>query len=416
MSIAATLQAARREGPYAAAPTAVSTVAGKGKVDLTPDGAEVRDVVVDAPIVDDWTPVFALFKLDASVFEVVDDTVRMSTWQQSKATDDGQRDVVQLYSYSARFRRRPEGLLPAADVEAHMARMRDWRLPRRIRRTSGARTDGPEVTAVVNLADIQGGKAEGGNTGVAATLQRLTDGLENTQRWLDRQRLDHNITEVFLVNNGDPIEGCDGNYANQLFKVELDTRGQMNFALDAWELYARTLFPQFEKARFVSVLCNHGEFGRMGGPKNRTGDADNAGGFLAETLQRIMRERAEFDHVQWTIPHDEMNVYATTAGGIRMGFNHGHKIAGNDAGGFEKWLNGQVRGDDLAYAVQVWVTAHRHHFACWDLGSCSAFQCPSLDGGSKWLRDMTGRFSRSGVLAFLVNPADPLGWSDFAFL
>jgi hypothetical protein len=125
------------------------------------------------------------------------------------------------------------------------------------------------------------------------------------------------------------MENCAGNYAAQLFTVELNHRGQMNFVLDVWEQYARTCSPASTSARFVSVLCNHGEFGRMGAAKNQTSDSDNAGGFLAETLRRVL-DRPEFAHVEWTIPHDEMNVYADVAG-VPMAFNHGHKIPGNDA-------------------------------------------------------------------------------------
>jgi hypothetical protein len=99
-----------------------------------------------------------------------------------------------------------------------------------------------------------------------------------------------------------------------------------------------------------------------------------------------------------------------------MGFCHGHKIPGTDATGFTKWLDGQVRGDLNAHRARVWVTAHRHSFQAFDIGSATVFQCPSLDGGSKWFRDTTGKYSRSGVLAFLVGEHDPMGWSDVAFL
>jgi len=381
----------------------------KGSIDVTPDGAAVNNVVVNSPINEDWSTVFALFNLSAADFEVVDDTVKMSTWQQSKRTDDGTRDVIQLYSYSARFKRKPKERLPEAEVEARREQVRNWVLPAR-RPVSGGR---PSVAAVVNLADIQGGKSEGG--GVAATQQRLLDGLANLHAWLEQQSAHYDITELVLVNNGDPMEGCDGSYASQLFTVELNTRGQMNFVLDMWELYAKALFPQFEKAQFVSVLCNHGQLGRQNGRDNKTSDSDNAGGFLAETLRRILAARPEFDHVEWTIPHDEMNVYTTVAG-VPLAFNHGHKVPGNGATGFEKWLNGQVRGDLNAHAARIWQTAHRHHFACWDMGSCTVFQAPSLDGGSKWLRDTTGQYARSGILAYLVGDHSPLGWSDLAFL
>lgn len=388
----------------------------KGKITIESDGGSFEDVTLDAPVVDsDFSRVFRIFQQDPDEFEIVDDTVRMSTWQQSKRTEDGSRDLVQLYSYSARFKRKPKQRLSDAEIEARRAEIRGWKITGRTytakRRTRIKQTDIP-VSAVVNLADIQGGKSEGG--GVAATQQRLHDGLENVQRWIDRMDDDYNLTEIVLVNNGDPMENCAGNYAAQLFTVELNHRGQMNFALDVWEQYARHLFPRFEKARFVSVLCNHGEFGRMGGAKNQTSDSDNAGGFLAETLRRVL-DRPEFAHVEWTIPHDEMNVFADVAG-VPMAFNHGHKIPGNDASGFEKWLNGQVRGDAQAHAARIWQTAHRHHFAAWDMGSCSVFQAPSLDGGSKWLTDMTGRYSRSGILAYLVGEHAPLGWSDMAFL
>ena len=402
MSIADTL----RNQPTGEDPT------GKGRIDLTSDGAQVNNVVVDSPINEDWSTVFALFNLNADEFEVVDDTVRMSTWQTSRRTDDGDRDTVQLYAYSARFRRKPKQRLTDAEVDARRAEIRKWKLPK-LRSSAATRNTGTPVAAVINLADIQGGKSEGG--GVAATQQRLLDGLENIQHWLDRMRNDHNVNEIVIVNNGDPYEGCAGNYAAQLFTVELNHRGQMNFVLDVWELYARTLFPQFEHGQFVSVLCNHTEMGRLGGAKNQTSDSDSGGAFLAETLRRILADRPEFQHVQWTIPHDQMNVYPVVAG-VPMGLNHGHKIPGNDASGFTKWLDGQVRGDQNAHKAKIWVTAHKHNFQAWDLGSCSAFQCPSLDGGSKWLRDMNGKYSHSGILAFLVGEHAPLGWSDMAFL
>lgn len=385
-------------------------LANKGKITVEHDGGVFEDVTLDAPVVDhDFSRIFRIFQQDPNEFEIVDDTVRMSTWQQSKGLEDGTRDMVQLYSYSARFKRKPKQRLSDADVAEVQNRMRRWRP---VRAKVSAKSGSP-VAAVINLADIQGGKSEGG--GVAATQQRLLDGLENVQRWLDRMGDDYNISEVVLVNNGDPMENCAGNYAAQLFTVELNTRQQMNFVLDMWAMYANALFPQFDRSRFVSVLCNHGEFGRMGGPKSQTSDSDNAGGFLAETLRRILEGHQGFQHVEWTIPHDEMNVYADVAG-VPMAFNHGHKIPGNDASGFEKWLNGQVRGDHDAHRARIWQTAHRHHFAAWDMGSCSVFQAPSLDGGSKWLTDMTGRYSRSGILAYLVGEHAPLGWSDMAFL
>lgn len=381
-----------------------------GRCDVTSDGGEFLDVQTDEPVTD-WTKIFERFNLDPNVFAVVDDTVRMSSWQQSKRTESGDRDIVWLYSYSARFTRKTAEHISETDYEAARERLRGYKLPQRIP-GSGL---GPEVAAVLNLADMQLHKPDG--DGLTGTMDRLTAGLENFQHYVDRQRsTGRNINEVVIVNNGDPFEGIAGNYANQRHTVKAGLRQQMNTVLDVWEMYARELYPQFDKGQFVSVHCNHTAFGRQGGTKDSiTGDEDTGSAFLAEALQRILRGRREFNHVQFTIPHDEMNVYTYIAG-VPVGFNHGHKIPGNGADGFEKWLNGQVRGSRQAHAARVWITAHKHSLQFFDIGSAQVFQCPSCDGGSKWLRDISGKFSQTGILALLIGEHTPQGWSDNALI
>ena len=377
--------------------------------DGQPVSGDFTGIKSEGPLTN-WDHIFAKFGLDPELFEIVGDTVRSSIWQQSKRTENGDRDVVNLFAYRASFRRKTANAVTESDIEAAQERVRKWKLPRR---TPGTGLGKP-VAAILKLADMQLGKSEGG--GIEATLDRIYDGLENFQRNLNQKRKHLNVNELVIVNNGDPGEGIAGNYASQTHTVQAGLRGQMNLVLDVWTKYAEVLFPQFDKGQFVSVLCNHMEFGRQGGAaKSITSDSDNGGAFLAETLQRILSVQPGFDHVDFTIPHDEMNVY-TTAAGVPMGFNHGHKIPASDASGFEKWLNGQVRGDAKAHEARVWVTAHRHNFQAWELGSTFAFSCPSCDGGSKWLRDSTGKFSRSGLLTFMVGEHDPLGVSDIAFL
>jgi len=297
------------------------------------------------------------------------------------------------------------------DYAAAQARLRAYKLPQRI---PGCGLGEP-VAAVLNLADMQLHKPDG--DGLAGTLDRLMNGLENFEDYVARQRAGgRSIDELVMVNNGDPFEGVSGNYANQNHTVHTGLREQMNTVLDVWETYSRELFPQFDKGQFVTVHCNHTQFGRQGGAKDSlTGDSDTGSAFLAEALQRILKGRPEFDHVRFTIPDDQMNVY-TEAAGVPMGFNHGHKIPGAGADGFEKWLNGQVRGDELAYRARVWITAHKHSLQFFDLGSASVFQCPSCDGGSKWLRDTAGRYSQSGILALLVGNHTTAGWSDPALI
>lgn len=377
---------------------------------LSGDGGEFRNFRTDQPLTD-FSDVFRQFNRDPDEFEIVDNTVTMKAWQQSafdKKT--GGRNTVTLYSYSAKFRRRTEPFVTGEDVERLIVDARKWRIPK-----LPATPSGEPAAAVLNLADMQLFKRDGG--GFQATMNRLRLALHRFRDHIDEVRSRGlNLNELVIVNNGDPFEGIAGNYANQPHTVEGGLRAQMNAVLDVWLMFARELYPLFEKRQFVSVLCNHTQFGRQGGSKDSiTGDEDSGSAFLAETLQRILHATPGFDDVKFTIPEDEMNVYTTIAH-IPVGFNHGHKIPKADASGFETWLNGQVRFDKRAHEARIWVTAHRHNLQLFDLGSATVLQCPSCDGGSKWLTDTTGKHSNSGAVSILVGAHHRLGWSDLTFL
>ncbi|MCS3426761.1 helix-turn-helix domain-containing protein [Leucobacter aridicollis] len=358
----------------------------------------------------DWTHVFEQFGLDPEEFEIVDDTVTMKAWQQSRRIENGDRDTITLYSYGARFRRKTAPQITESDLAEFRERINGWSLGK-----PADPLDGVPVASALNLADMQLHKRDGG--GLKPTLARLDRALNKYGESIEQARARGlNVNEIVLANNGDPFEGIAGNYANQAHTVEGGLRAQMNTVLNVWLMFARELFPMFEKRQFVSVLCNHTQFGRQGGAKDSfTGDEDNGSAFLAETLQRILHATPAFEDVQFTIPRDEMNVY-TTAAGVPIGFNHGHKIPKSDATGFESWLNGQVRADRRACDVRLWITAHRHNLQMFDLGNTSVLQCPSCDGGSKWLTDTTGKHSNAGVVSILVGEHHRLGWSDLTFL
>jgi len=382
---------------------------------ITGAPTEIRTPPMSEIIGDDYTAIIEAMNIalpQGHELRLVEVNYNQNAWTRENA---GQEKAVTKPNVRYRFKVVVVGgpLITDEEIAAARKRTQTWKLPKRI---PGSGLGAP-VAVVVNLADMQAMKNEGG--GIDALLQRMYDGLENTQKYIDRQRRSgHNISELVLANNGDPFEGIAGNYSNQTHTVQGGLRRQMNHVLDIWEAYSRELFPQFDKGQFVTVHCNHTQFGRQGGAaKSITGDEDTGSAFLAESLQRILKGRPEFDHVSFVIPDNEMNVYTTIAG-VPTAFNHGHKIPGNDASGFEKWLNGQVRGDKQAYEARIWITAHRHHFASWDMGSTFVFQCPSCEGegASKWLRDGTGRYSRSGILTMLVGEHDQLGWSDVAFI
>ena len=368
------------------------------------DGGELFTGILDSPIADDWSPILRSFGLDPNVFMVVDDKVRMSKWQQSRRTDDGDRDVIWLYSYKAIFKRKAGVYLSEDELTKYRTDLNKWK-PTKFQNKSN---ENP-TTFVVNWADWQLGKSAGG--GIDATIARVLESFDKTvARIKELRKLGRNIDEIVISNMGDPIEACTGHYASQEFSVQATQRQQLLLALDLWTLGVKTIAPLAEKVKFVSTLSNHGEWQRRNG-KNFTTDSDSADGFLADTLKRIF-EGTDFV-TEWIVPHDEMCVQIET-NNVPIAFTHGHKITGKEI----DWLRGQsiklLR--DHSKEPKLWVTAHKHHVKLDDFGPWWRFQCPSLDGGSKWYEDSAAAWSTPGTLTFIIDPKNKNYWSDMEVL
>jgi hypothetical protein len=368
------------------------------------DGGEIYTGVLDSPIADDWTPILRSFGLDPDVFMVVDDKVKMSKWQQSKRTESGDRDVIWLYAYKAVFKRKAGLVLADSEFEKYRKEVKNFK-PKKPIKTS----DEQPTTFVVNWADWQLGKSAGG--GIKSTVKRIEESFQKTvDRIHDLRKLGRNINEIAIVNMGDPVEACTGHYASQEFSVQATQRQQLLLALDLWTIGLKTLSDYSDKITFIGTLSNHGEWQRRNG-KQFTTDSDSADGFLADAIKRIFSESAY--KINWVIPHDEMCVQ-TELSGVPIAFTHGHKISGKEI----DWLRGQsiklLR--DHGKEPKLWVTAHKHHVKVDDFGPWWRFQCPSLDGGSKWYEDLAGAWSTPGTLTFLVGQHDKNYWSDIAVL
>jgi len=335
----------------------------------------------------------------------------MSKWQSSKRLENGDRDLIWLYSYKAVFTRRSTPKVSEDDIEEIRANIRSFKPSKG--NPKGVTQD--PSTFVVLWADWQLAKSASG--GVKATVKRVLDSFEKTTKRVEElQKTGRNIEQIAFVNMGDPVEGCDGHYASQLFSVEQTQRQQLLTALDLWTTGVTTLSGLAEKTKFISTLSNHGEWQRRGG-RNITTDSDSADGFLADTLKRILDGYDVVD--DWHIPHDQMTMQVNLSG-IEVAFTHGHKIAGKEL----EWLRAQSLRllRDNGAEPRIWFTAHKHHIKVDDFGAFTRFQCPSLDtdgstsGGSKWFTDISGIWSSPGTMTLLVGQHDKKGWSDLAVL
>lgn len=397
-----------QEEKYKNVPTNTAT---KPYAEIGLDGGEIATGVLTEPIGDDWSAVLKSFGLDPNVFEVVGDKVRMSKWQSSKRLDNGDRDLIWLYSYRATFARRKAPNIGDVDIEQIRANIRAFKPSKQASKDT---TQDPS-TFLVLWADWQLGKSASG--GIKGTVNRILESFDKTVKRVEELKKNgRNIQEIAIVNMGDPVESCEGHYASQLFSVEQTQREQLLTALDLWTTGVTMMSGLAPKVKFVSTLSNHGEWTRRGG-RAITTDSDSADGFLADTLKRILDGYKVVD--EWVIPHDQMTMTSNLSG-MECAFTHGHKISGKE---FE-WLRGQSLRllRDNGKEPKIWFTAHKHHFLASDFGVFTRFQCPSLDtdgsssGGSKWYTDSSGQWSSPGTCTMLVGKHDKRGWSDLAFL
>ena len=367
-----------------------------GKADVGKDGGEFIDVQTAEPVTD-WAGVFERFNLDPAAFEIIGDTVRCSTWQQSKRLENGERDIVNLYSYRAQFRRKAQNGLDLASITQAI---RNWNPSAILRQTATQ-----PAALVVSMADWQLGKGEG--DGTPGTLARLEKSLASIVEYADTLK---GVDHLVLANMGDHTENVAGSYASQTHTVDLNMRDQLTLAIETNLAWIKALAPMFQRVTYAAALCNHGQLSRGNGRDNVTDDADNATGLIGDTLKTICNSHDALRRIEWNVPRDEM-ITRVRAAGVNMPLSHGHKISGKE----EDWLakQSQYLTQVHRYIPDVWHTAHKHHAALTDYGPYTRIQATTVDPGSKWLLDAAGMYSRPGTTTFLIGAHLPGKWAEY---
>ncbi len=353
------------------------------------EGSAVSRVL---PHTADEQTLIAGWQLDPDVWEIVPGTLTVNRWQQHDNCDDW------LYQYKAKLIVRGEN--PRADIDELLAAV--------AKRKPSKRTppDG-DHTYVINLADWQVGKGEGGGT--PAFLDHMGACFDALEDRVHRLRKQYAVGSVALVGMGDLLERCQGNYPSQAFATDLNEREQARVVrrllLDAVSRFARLA----QDVVVTGVGGNHGENRQNG--KSFTSPGDNLDvGVLESVYEATQINPDVFGHVRFHIPDDQL-VIALELSGVRCAWTHGH-LASRGANPQAKqvgWWQGQAFGDGPARwtglsEAQVLTTAHYHHFAATETHGRLWLQCPSMDGGSRWFTDATGQHSARGTLTYLCGP------------
>ncbi|MGO2150809.1 MAG: hypothetical protein ACTH32_06365 [Microbacterium gubbeenense] len=364
-----------------------------GNVTVDADGGEFSELQT-AERITDWARIFEHFDLDPESFEIIDDTVRMSMWQQSARAASGDRDIVNLYSYRAAFRRIKH------EEEAEFASI--------IERIKGAvaaeprkvalRTDGA-FTQVVVPADLQAGKTDwlGGSEELTAQA------LASFQRAAEFAR-EHKPAEICILDPGDAIENMF-NTPSQPATNDLSIDRQVELVLHIFLTGIEMLAPLAPIVRFAAVSSNHGAV--RSSLKNQAADAHADYGLaIARMMRRALELNQEaFGHVTVQTPEPFMESLSLETSGTTIGLVHGHQASGPDKIG--EWWKGQSLGGMPTADARILVAGHWHSTRYYQVGdSRHVFVSPSSDRGSSWFTNLKGDSSTSGMLMFTTRDGE----------
>jgi hypothetical protein len=384
-----------------------------GKVEVGPEGGEFIDVVANAPIKlgKDWDALFERFGMEPGEFEVIDDTIRVSTWQQSKATEAGDRDVVNLYSYKAGFRRVDKDIISEA-VIARWRRKFLKQTPTPVEDSQGSRTG---ASYVILVADPQIGK-KGTEEAVANWRRGIYGHIQRIQELL---YFGVALRDIVLVFMGDEHENVVNSYGNQPHTIELNRSGQLELDFDMRVWTISELLKVGLPIKCGSVISNHGLWTRNGGKDVVTTNNDNSSTHISRLVQRLFDSLEEHtgQHIDWTIGDAAPGIVIDT-GGVLSYFTHGFIEKGKGPTQevrMKSAIERQILGRIEEYKdVKVWFAAHFHHFYAQEFEGKTLWGCPALEmeQSSEYMLDQYGVWSPAGMLGMMVGAHNSRGWSD----
>lgn len=368
----------------------------KATVDVDAHGADVKNVIIEGDLNGDWGRLLRHFNLDPDHFEVVDDTVRMSTWEQSARSKSGDRDKVQLWSYSARFRRINKQMIRPQVFEDWRLRLLDDVVP-----AAHVEVDGAYVILV---ADPQLGK------------KGTEEAVENWKRGINghidriRKLKPSSIVCVFM---GDETEGVCNNYTNQPHTIELNQSQQLelDFDLRVWTI--KRLRELGLPLTVGSVISNHGEWTRNGSKDPVTTRNDNASTHIARQVRKLFDEIGA--NITWVIGDGKPGI-TITIDGVDCYFSHGYVEKGRGSSSELRTKNAierQIVGrtEELG-STKLWFMAHYHHFYTNEFEGRTLFGCPALEAekSSEYMLDQYGVWSPPGLLGMIVTSKSRRGY------
>ena len=371
-----------------------NTTDNASKLTITGSKDEINfeGLISDNPIAPDadnsaFDRVFQLAGVNSDEFELVNDTFRFSTWQQSAFNPETKsRDTIQLYSYSGSFKRiDPSRHLLYEDLAEIIGR---WMPPR-------STTTYPAHVPVLNLSDLQIGKAMEEGGGTEETVERVRDAVQEfCASYLPAR-------EAVLVDGGDIIENMF-NTPSQPYTNDLDLAAQIRVARRLMLDAILTISKHVGTLYYVSIPSNHGQV--RSGAKAQAGTVDADFGLeISYQLEDAITLNDDLaPRVQFVRPAPREETAVLKVANTKLAFNHGHRIGNQDKGGI--WWGKQDHGRKPGWDADILVLAHYHTMYVRQSGNGRwVIGVASPEPGSGWFSLATGETSTKGCTAFTVQ-------------
>ena len=279
-----------------------------------------------------------------------------------------------------------------------------------------AQTIKGKSSMIVCLSDWQMGKRDGdGTKGIVARIEQMIPDVTARIKELRKSGVD--LAHLYVVGLGDIVEGCDGFYPMQEHSVEYDLRRQKMIARRLLVKSLKEWAPLFKNVVVACVPGNHGENRKNG--KAFTTFGDNFDVAIFDEAAEIFQENPAYKHVKFVIPENDLWLTLEVSGTI-IGLAHGHQFRTGGRYSHQKavaWLSGQAFGMTEMGDADILISGHFHHLFVVNEGKRTLMQCPSVDGGSEWFENMTGKSSYAGTLTFSITPGKTqLQWDNLKVL
>lgn len=258
---------------------------------------------------------------------------------------------------------------------------------------------------VLSINDVQVGKAEGGGTD--ETIKRVHRFIGLAKKRIEELRLiGRDIDTLVIIGGGDILEGCFI-YPNQVFNIDRHRHDQIVDATSLILYAIDNLAPMFDRVQMLVTKGNHGE-NRVDGRMTHTGDNDDT--LVFKMAKNATDRDPALSHLEWTIADgaEEFVMVDVAETGWTLGTTHGDVYGKTNGTANSKkvweWYKNMRAGHFAVGSVDVLITHHFHHEESADFGSVLWHQTPAQDGGSHHFESITGQYSESGMLTFVMTP------------